>query len=182
LTSATDNPGISEGAALDFESVVERYQEKVYGITYRMTGNHADADCVTQETFLKAFKGFAKFQGRANLGTWLYRIASNACLDFLRKRGRHQSLQEGAAAGRPASDDRPDDEAAVAERRLAVRDALNELSQQDRMLITLTSMEGLSHRETAEALDMPVGTVSWKVSSIKSDLAEKLSRFLEEEL
>lgn len=182
MTSATNNTGISEGTALGFETVVERYQEKVYGITFRMTGNHADADCVTQETFLKAFKSFSGFQGKANMGTWLYRIASNACLDFLRRRGRHQSLPEEAAAGKPAVDDRPEEDAAAAERRLAVRDALNELSAQDRMLITLTSMEGLSHRETAEALDMPVGTVSWKVSAIKADLAEKLSRFLEEEL
>jgi RNA polymerase sigma-70 factor (ECF subfamily) len=176
-----DNPGISEGAALDFEAVVERYQKKVYGITYRMTGNHADADCVTQETFLKAFKSFSGFQGRADVGTWLYRIASNACLDFLRRRGRQAALPE-AAAGREADpDDRPEDLAAEEERRAAVRDTLAELDPEERMIITLTSMEGMSHRETAKVLGMPPGTVSWKVSAIKADLAKKLSRFLEEE-
>ncbi len=85
----------AEGQEQAFEQLVLRYQKGIYNLTLRMTGNQDDAYDLTQESFLRAWKSLAAFQFESSFSTWLYRIATNLCIDFLRKqkRGKVISLQ-----------------------------------------------------------------------------------------
>ena len=91
-----------------FRQLVERYRERVYGIARGMTGNHADADDVAQETFIRAYRKLDDFEGRARFCTWLYRIAVNCSLDLLRKRSRRAEFDLGDAGGVEGSPPRGD--------------------------------------------------------------------------
>ena len=75
-----------------FEMLVERHENKVYGLAYRLMGNAADAEDVLQDAFLSAYRGLKKFQGKSSFSTWLYRLATNAALIKLRKGKRQQSV------------------------------------------------------------------------------------------
>ena len=78
------------GDADAFRQLVERHSKPMFRVAYRMTGNEHDADDVVQETLLRAYRQLARFEERANFGTWLHRIAINCSLDLLRSRGRHE--------------------------------------------------------------------------------------------
>lgn len=166
----------------DFESIVKQHQKRVYALCLRMAGNHADADCLTQEAFMKAYKNMGRFRGNADMGTWLWRIAYNTCIDFAKESSRHRDTLNAVqnrvetAHGEDASVG-----AELGERRDAVWQTLGQLDPEDRAVITLTVMEGVSHKEAGEILGMPAGTVSWRVAETKKVLARKLSRYIQEE-
>src|SRR5437764_1474927 len=99
------------GQALDFETLVDRHRREIQVHCYRMLGSLADAEDLAQETFLRAWKGRDGFEGRASARTWLYRIATNACLDVLARRPRRVLPDQLGPAGEPdgpvAAADRP---------------------------------------------------------------------------
>ncbi len=176
-----DSKSSTEGGTTGFGGIIECHQKRIYSLVYRMVGNHADADCLTQETFLKAYRKIGRFRGEAKVGTWLWRIACNTCMDFLKGRQREEvtigEVEEGLAVTRNGSAKA----AETAEKRAMVRQALDRLEPEDRAVITLTVMEGVSHREAGEILGIPAGTVSWRVAETKKVLARKLSRYIQEE-
>lgn len=164
-----------------FEGVVEHHQKMIYSLAFRMVGNHADADSLAQETFFKAYRNLDGFRGGSSIGTWLWRIASHTCIDFLKKRQRRREVLEPNGMWKAVDGADPSLDAQAEERRDIVRRTLCDLEPEDRAMITLTAMEGVSHRETADILGIPAGTVSWRVLEIKKKLANSLSKYLVEE-
>lgn len=165
-----------------FAALVEANQAMVYSLAYRMTGNSEDAADLTQEAFLNAWRGLARFQGQASFSTWLYRLTSNACIDFLRREKRRSTLSltleadEEESRQTEVSDERWSPEALLdrQESLQAVRRALGQLSDEHREVLLLRELEGLSYREIAQALDLEEGTVKSRIARARLALRDFL--------
>lgn len=164
------------GEASAFEELVTRYQDRVYRLASRLTGNDEDAFDVVQDTFFQVFRHLASFRGEARFGTWLYRIATNAALSHVRSRRRHPMdpldafLPQFDAAG---THRQTPDELLVAARvdelldrqRLAARahEAIARLPEPYRVPFVLRDLEELSTTEVAEILGIESATVRQRV-------------------
>ena len=136
-----------------FETLVVEYEKNVYAIAQRMTGNPEDAADMTQETFIKAYNSLSAFRGDSKFSVWLYRIATNVCLDFLRSRSRKPTVSlsveddEGEETQLDIADESQSPEALL-ERGLtrdAVRRGLEQLSPEYRQILLLREIQGLSY-------------------------------------
>src|SRR6266540_637571 len=151
------------GKRESFDVLVERHQRHVYQLCYRFVGNHDDASDLAQDVFIRAYRGLANFKGQASLGTWLYRIGVNVCLNKV-----------GAKAPRPealdplleASDERTRSQAESAtdallrgERAVQVREAIAKLPKKQRATLILRVYHELPHEEIARILGSSVGAV-----------------------
>lgn len=173
-----------QGDAAAFGALVRLHQRRVYAAALHVTGNHSDADDVAQETFVRAYRGLATFDGRSDFFTWLYRIAVNTALNRLRSTRRASARAQAGATeaaqvgGRPeglgAPRLQPDELAAVGEQVRATLVAMAELSPPLRVTLVLATIEGLGHRQIAELLDIPEGTVAWRVNEARRILRERL--------
>jgi RNA polymerase sigma-70 factor (ECF subfamily) len=167
-----------------FGALVLKYQRRVYAAAIHILGNHADADDVVQDTFVRAYRGLASFDGRADFFTWLYRICVNTALNALRsgKRGKALADKGGAEAehigGRPESlGMAPADPAVQAARTAEVHGvlaAIAELSPPLRVTIVMATIEALPHKQIAEILEVPEGTVAWRVNEARKLLRARL--------
>ena len=165
-----------QGDQAAFEQLVRLYEKRVFALTLRMCRNPEDAAEAAQEAFLSAWQGLAFFRGESSFATWLYRLASNACVDLLRREGRHR-----AAAGPSLNDealnvDIPDGAASpqeVAERselRQQIEDGLSALSPEHRQVLILREMHQLTYDEIADTLSLDVGTVKSRISRGRKQL------------
>ena len=165
-----------------FAQLVKDHQTMVYSLAYRMTGNPEDAADLTQEDFLNAWRGLSGFDGRSSLATWLYRLTSNACIDFLRKEKRHAALsmtledEEDDQRQADLPDDRysPQRELERKEAQEAVRQGLAALSPEHREVLILRELEGLSYTEIAQALELEEGTVKSRIARARLALRDFL--------
>lgn len=170
-----------EGA---FESLVRLYEKRVFALANRMCGNSEDAAEAAQEAFLAAWQGLRFFRGDSSFSTWLYRLTSNACVDLLRREGRHR-----AAAGPSLDDDQdlnrdvqdvtalsPQEEAERRELRAQIEEGLRALSPEHRQVLVLREMHQLSYDEIADTLDLDVGTVKSRISRGRKQLRNFLLR------
>ena len=171
----------AEGQEHAFEQLVRRYQKGIYNLTLRMTGNADDAYDLAQETFLRAWRNLAAFQFDSAFSTWLYRIATNLCIDFLRKQKRGkvislQSVQEQTEQELPLPDPKPGPEMLVLqkEHQAAVADALQALEPDYRMALTMRVIDGLSYQQIAEALELKEGTVKSRIARAREKMRQKL--------
>ncbi len=144
-----------------FRVLVEQYSRPVFRLAFRMTGNEADAEEVVQESFLRAYRALDRFDGRAQFKTWLYRIATNAGLDLLRKRKRDDERREPVgsegmhpAEVLPSEDPSPDRLAQSGELRMRVGVALGRLAPKEKAAFVLRHFEGMSIAEIGVALEM----------------------------
>jgi len=146
-----------------FEVIVERHQRHVYQLCYRFVGNHEDASDLTQDVFIRAYRGLARFKGQASLGTWLYRIGVNACLNKVAaKTPKPQALDPLLAASdqRLASGDESASDAVLrGERAGQVRAAIARLPAKQRATLILRVYHELPHEEIAGILGSSVGAV-----------------------
>jgi RNA polymerase sigma-70 factor (ECF subfamily) len=167
---------VKAGNRAAFSQLVVKYQRRVYALAISMVGDHSEADDVGQETFLRAFRSLGGFGGDSDFFTWLYRIAMNVCLDHLRKRRPHISLDEyPLPADLEASTE--GDPARLAEVRLAfsrLREAMANLPDGIRAAVTLVMVEGLPAKAAAQILGCQEGTVFWRVHEGRRRLAEAL--------
>lgn len=164
-----------------FETLLKTYEKQVYNLALRMTDNPDDAQDVTQETFLRVWRGLPGYRFDASFSTWLYRLANNVCIDFLRRRGGMKIVslyggEEDEEWELPVPDPAPCAEAQVLARltRVQVAEALGALEPEYRRALTLRVINGLSYAEIAAALEVPEGTVKSRIARAR----EKMRRLL----
>jgi RNA polymerase sigma-70 factor, ECF subfamily len=166
-----------------FADLVRKYQRRVYGTALHITGSHSDADDVAQDTFVKAYRHLASFDGRSDLFTWLYRITVNTALNHLRGQNRGQRLaragEDAGGGARPerAGGDRqrtPREWLEVGERFRRVLAEIGELSPVLRVTLVLATVEQLPYKRIAEIMDVPEGTVAWRVNEARKQLRDRL--------
>ncbi len=144
-----------------FRTLVDRHSRRLYRVAYRLTGRHEDAEDVVQETFLRAYRQLARFEARAAVTTWLYRIAVNCAVDLLRTRPDRETLdpdavpEAGTSRGEPvAADPSPDRLVASVEIRRRLARGFQRLSPTERTAFVLRHMEGRSIAEISRVLGL----------------------------
>ena len=166
-----------DGAA--FDVLVRQYQERIYGLAYRMTRNAEDAKDLAQEAFVQAYRSLGGFQRRSSFSTWLYRITMNLCLNHLKSAGRMGSAEVGGLL----ADQRPNSLDAILcdERDRALAAAIETLPPQQKATLILRVHQGLSHREIAEILGCSEGTAKANYFHAVRALQRKLQTFRDSE-
>lgn len=161
-----------------FEALVTEYEKNVYNLALKMTGNTEDAADLSQETFIKAFHSLGSFRGDSKFSVWLYRIVSNVCLDFLRRRSRRQTVslsmedEDGEETQLDIPDERQTPELLLEKRmtREAVRRGLAQLPPEPRQILLLREIQGLSYEEIASVLGIESGTVKSRIFRARKKL------------
>ena len=168
-----------EGA---FAALVEQNQGRIYHLALRMTGNPDDAAELCQEAFLNAWKGLGKFQGESSFSTWLYRLASNACVDLMRREGRHSNAagpslnDEETGLDVPDTAPSPQESAERKELREQIEEGLRSLSPEHRQVLILREIHQLSYEEIAQSLELDLGTVKSRINRGRKQLRNFLIR------
>lgn len=166
-----------------FTALMELYQTRVYNLTLRMTGSPEDAADLSQETFLNAWKGLSAFQGNASFSTWLYRLANNACIDFLRREKRQKNLGNVVSLDDSEVDfsnlipDRaPSPQSLLEGRELkeSIRKGMMQLSAEHRQVLVLREIVGLSYTEIAQITAVSEGTVKSRIARARLALRDLL--------
>ena len=167
-----------QGDQVAFEQLVHLYEKRIYALALRMCGSPEDAAEVAQEAFLAAWRGLPTFRGEAGFSTWLYRLASNAAIDHLRRakkqRGDLSLDDEDLGLDAVSEDPGPQDAAERQELRQAVTAALRLLSDDHRQVLVLREIQSLSYEEIAEVLELDLGTVKSRISRARSALRKIL--------
>ena len=167
-----------------FAALVEANQKRIYHLTLRMTGNPDDALELSQEAFLNAWRGLKKFQGESSFSTWLYRLASNACIDFLRREKRRAGLsmtvslddeEEARQAELPDERYAPEGELERSEARRAVAEGLEKLTAEHRQVLVMRELNGLSYAEIGAVLGLEEGTVKSRIARARNALRKVLT-------
>jgi RNA polymerase sigma-70 factor (ECF subfamily) len=173
VASPTTEPGLAElgeaalieacraGRSGAFDLVVERHRRPVYQLCWRFVGNHEDASDLSQDIFLRAYRGLRSFRGQSSLATWLYRIGVNVCLNRVSAKAPLEKMTE-AMDDRQHVDTRsesPSDRLLKEERGARVRAAIAELPRRQRATLILRMYHEMSHQEIADVLGSSVGTV-----------------------
>ncbi len=173
-----------------FKQLVDRYQDQVLNTCYNLIGNRQDAEDVTQEVFCQVYKSAEKFRNESKLSTWLYRIAVNTSLNFIRDNKWSRWLKSITALlpdeteqviEIPAPEsDRPDVDLEEKERRLMVQKAINSLPVKQRIAFVLHKYEGLPYQEIAGILKCSLSTVESLIHRAKLNLQKELIQCIKE--
>jgi RNA polymerase sigma-70 factor (ECF subfamily) len=155
-----------------FGTLVRRHQQRIFGLGARLLGNGSDADDLVQETFLRAWRALDRFDENRPLAPWLVRIATNRALQVLETRSRRpaEELTETLRWEGPS----PDEEVDQARRRVEVMKALNALPDDQRTILVLRAYEGLSYREIADTLEVPIGTVMSRLARAREAMRRRV--------
>lgn len=164
-----------------FAEIVELYKDKLYHLAYRMMNNRQEAEDVVQESFLRVFKNLDRYDENQKFSTWIYRIATNLCIDRLRKRRPVYSLDaetdhEGldGYSMLPSDDRTPESELLLSETQKLIRDAVETLPVKYKSIMILRYLQDLSLQEISEVLDLPVTTVKTRVHRGREYMRKKL--------
>ncbi len=165
-----------EGDRQAFSELVRRHREGVVNVVYRMCGDANLAEDAAQEAFIRAWQHLRSYRPRSPFRNWLYRIATNVALDALRREKETVDVDTLELA---VSDNGPQAIVEGAERGERVRQAVLALPSASRAVLVLREYEGLSYREIAETLGIPMGTVMSRLNYARSRLREALAPYLE---
>jgi RNA polymerase sigma factor (sigma-70 family) len=170
-----------------YDELIQRYQQRIYATVYHMTSNHEDANDLAQDSFIKAFQALKSFKGGSSFYTWLYRIAVNKTINFLKQRKNrvHMSLNDldFNTENNPdlvalISDKTPRRDAGLKELSEKLNAALLKLSEPHRLVMVLHDVQGLSHEEVAEVMDCNIGTVRSRLFYARQQMQSLLSDYL----
>ena len=194
--SATERPertliaASREGDLSAFDELVRRYQSRIYATIYHMTSNREDADDLAQETFLKAFKALKSFKGDSSFYTWVYRIAINKTINFLKQRRRKSaqlSLNEMDLSGEGQghilefiSEHTPRRDVRLHELQAKLNESMQKLSEVHRLVVTLHDIQGMPHEEIGKIMDCNTGTVRSRLFYARQQLQGHLSDYLKQ--
>jgi len=176
-----------KGDMAAYDDLVRRYQERIYATVYHMTANHEDANDLAQEAFIKAFQALKSFKGGSSFYTWVYRIAVNKTINFLKQRRNKGQMSlddlDFNAEHDPdlvalISDKTPRREVGLAELQEKLNAAMQKLSEPHRLAVTLHDVQGLSHEEIAKIMECNVGTVRSRLFYARQQLQAYLSDYL----
>jgi RNA polymerase sigma-70 factor (ECF subfamily) len=171
-----------------YDELVRCHQQRIYATIYHMTSNHEDANDLAQESFIKAYHALKSFKGGSSFYTWLYRIAVNKTINFLKQRKNrvHLSLNDldFNAEHDPdlmalISDKTPRRDAAMSELQEKLNAALLKLSEPHRLVVVLHDVQGQSHEEIADIMDCNIGTVRSRLFYARQQLQALLSDYLQ---
>ncbi|MFQ5605766.1 MAG: RNA polymerase sigma factor [bacterium] len=165
-----------------FEELVRRYEPQVAATVIGMLGPCEAADDVGQEVFIRFYKVMSRFRGESKVGTYLTRIAINLSLNELKKRKRRHAFFRNIEDNVNGTAIHPDETLQLDERQWLVHQAIHKLEPMFRAVVVLRLIEGYSTQETADILDIPLGTVLSRLSRAQRKLKELLTPFIEEEV
>ena len=165
-----------------FGQLVLTHQNKVYTICVHMVTDREEAADLAQEAFLKAWRSLSAFQGESSFATWMHRLATNVCLDYLRKQTRRQNIStavslddEDSGWTEPADHSQdPQLQLEQEERKRALARALKELPEHHRQPIIMREVSGMSYQEIADALDTDLGTIKSRIARARERLRKIL--------
>ena len=168
-----------------FGEIVELYKDKVFQLCFRMLGNRHEAEDMAQEAFVRAYVNIHRFNIQMKFSTWLYRIATNLCIDRIRKKKPDYFLDaevagtEGLNMYSIIADDSvlPEDEVESLELQETIQDEILKLPEKYRSVIVLKYIEELSLKEISNILDLPIGTVKTRIHRGREALRKQLSYF-----
>ncbi|MCU0788003.1 MAG: sigma-70 family RNA polymerase sigma factor [Verrucomicrobia bacterium] len=170
-----------------YDQLVQRCQERIYATIYHMTSNHEDANDLAQETFIKAYQSLKSFRGGSSFYTWVYRIAVNKTINFLKQRNKRVQLSlndlDANVEGNPdlvalISEDTPQRDAQLSELQEKLNEALMRLSEEHRLAVVLHDIQDLPHDEIAKIMDCNVGTVRSRLFYARQQLQGLLADYL----
>ena len=176
---------ILDGDRDAFAQLVTAYEKQVYNLCLRMSGNPEDARDLSQEAFLKAWRGLGHYKSEASFSTWLYRLTANVCIDHLRRKKRQPTLsltvdedsgdfKEGLELEVADSAPTPEERLLHRETGEAVRRAMDQLEESFRLVLTLRVVEGLSYEEIGRILGLSDGTVKSRLARARIKLRKIL--------
>ncbi|MDP4094416.1 MAG: sigma-70 family RNA polymerase sigma factor [Bacillota bacterium] len=173
-----------KGDVQAFEDLIEGYQKRVFNITLRMIGNYDDASELTQEVFIRVFRSLNSFKEEAQFSTWVYKIATNICLDELRKQKKRKAVisldeeirTDDGEIKRQIEDEKPTPDiiAEKNEMKNIVNKAIQSLSEEYRFVIIMRDIQGFSYEEIAKIIKCPEGTVKSRINRARKALKEAL--------
>ena len=170
-----------------YDELIRRYQQRIYATVYHMTSNHEDANDLTQETFIKGYRALKGFKGDSSFYTWIYRIAVNKTINFLKTRKNKVQMSlndvDYQAEHDPdlvalVSEKTPRRDLNLAELQEKLNAGMQKLSEHHRMVVTLHDIQGLSHEEIGKIMNCNVGTVRSRLFYARQQLQGFLSDYL----
>ena len=174
-----------QGDADAFEQLVAPYEQKIYALCLRLLAHREDAQDAAQETMLRLYRALVSYRGEAQLGTFIYRVTANTCMDALRRRNVRacESLEALDDVGVVPVDDSPGPEETIlrAEENERLSRAIDALSDEMRLPLVLREIQALSYEEVAQTLGLEMGTVKSRIHRAREKLARMLSGEVQEE-
>jgi RNA polymerase sigma-70 factor (ECF subfamily) len=165
-----------------FGELVQLYKDKMYHLAYRMLGQAHEAEDIVQETFLRVYTNLNRYDETQKFSTWIYRIATNLCIDRLRKRKANYSLDAELPEGEgadwysllPSNEETPESELLLSETQHNIRKAIDSLPEKYKSVVILRYLQDMSLQEIGDVLNMPVTTVKTRVHRGREFLRKKL--------
>lgn len=174
---------VQDGDHNAFAQLVTAHEKQVYNLCLRMVGNPEDAQDLAQEAFLKAWRGLAFYKGDSSFATWLYRLTSNVCIDFLRRQKRRPTVsltvddeEEDWEQTIPDSALLPEQQLEQKEQQRLIAAAMEQLEEEFRQILTLRIVQDLPYEQIAAVMDLKVGTVKSRLARARTKLKIILHR------